>query len=158
MWVAYDMNKKEIVAFHDEKRVVKCYISNIEKNYKDISLSLLKLPNKKCRNLHNFDDLYLVRYADTYVQNRYYVYQEILTGGSIYENRLVKEILERSLGSYDFSKKELKTIIKTIKIFDKILADDISFVMSYEDLKKSEMDYYPYIYNLNKDEIKNQEE
>jgi hypothetical protein len=158
MWAAYDDNKKEIVAFHDEKRVVKCYISNIEKNYKDISLSLLKLPNKKCRNLQNFDDLYLVRYEDTYVQNRYYVYQEILTGGSIYENRLVKEILERSLGSYDFSKKELKTIIKTIKIFDKILADDISFVMSYEDLKKSEMDYYPYIYNLNKDEIKNQEE
>lgn len=158
MWAAYDNNKKEIIAFHDEKRVVKCYIFNIEKNYQDISLSLIKLPNKKCRKLSNFDDLYLVRYHDTYVQNRYYVYQEILTGNSIYENRLVKEILERSLGNYSFSKKEIKTIIKTIEIIDKILSDDITFTMSYSDLKKSEVDYYPYIYNVNNDEIKNQEE
>jgi hypothetical protein len=144
MYGAFD--GKHVIAFHDEYRVVKSYCELIRKHH-DVKLTICKIKNKKCRKLNDFDDLYLVRYNETYVQCGYLVYLQLLSDEYVYDHTYVKDILMRMMEVYEFSHDELKAIKKTIKIMDKIIKDESEFVPELSTLKQMELDYQPYFYN-----------
>ena len=158
MYAAFD--GKQIVAFHDEYRVVEEYCSLIEKNHNG-RLSICKIKDKKCTKLDYFEDLYLVRYNETYVQSGYVLYLQILTDDYIHDHVYAKDILMRILEFYSFSKDEMKAIKKTIKILDNMIKDDSEYVPELSTLKSMEVDYQPYIYNkgiFNITNVSNEEE
>ena len=138
-------NKIEYVAFHDEKRVVKKYIDYCNK-YNDLDLKLIKIKRKKAEKVHNFSNLYLIKYQDTYIQNGYTEYADICDIISDYQS--CKDTLLAILETYDLSKKERKAFEKVILYIDDIISDDKKFTPSLDILKEAENDIYPYIYKV----------
>lgn len=149
MWVVFDEKKNEIIAFHKNKKVVKRYISQLKKSNQNISfsLSLLKMKDKKARKIKYFNDRYLTRYHNTYVQYSYYAYLEIITGTDIYDEQYVLDILERTAVNPNLSKNDVNAIKKVISIFDNMLSSDSKYTMTLDQLKSVENDYAHYYYH-----------
>lgn len=138
-------DKIEYVAFHDEKRVVKKYIDYCNK-CNDLDLKLVKIKRKKAEKVHNFSNLYLIKYQDTYIQNGYTEYADICDVIGDYQS--CKDTLLAILETYDLSKKERKAFEKVIVSIDDIISEDKKFTPSLDILKEAENDIYPYIYKV----------
>lgn len=146
MYCCYDESKEKIIALHDEYKIIKSYCDTIKKQH-DIELKIAKIKNKKIKKITDYDDLYLVRYGDCYIQSGYLEYMDITTGQYIYDNTYCKDVLMRILELYDLSNSEIKNIKKTIKLIDKILKEDSEYTPLFSDLEKMKLDYEPYMYN-----------
>lgn len=148
MYAVYDNDRQEFVAFHEEKEVVTSYLINIVKNHQDeeVPLSICKLKNKKAKRIENFEGLYLVRYNDTYVQSDWVEYIGICSDDLVADDKFVKDILLRMLECGRVTdKKEIKTIVRAIKIIDRLLEDSKTYTPTLKELKIMESDYSPYI-------------
>lgn len=145
MYCVYD-NNDNIIAFHDDICVVRSYIHNINKSYNNEyqDLHIGKIKKKKLKNIKDLDNLYLVRYSDTYIQSGYLLYHELTTAQQIYDNTQCKDTLLKILECEDITDKERKSIERTVKIIDRILQDSKEYTLSLEDLRHSEMHYEPY--------------
>ena len=151
MYCVYD-NKKNVIAFHDDLDVVETYVQRVNQSHivNDDGASELhigKIKKKKLKSIVDLDDLYLVRYADTYVQTGYLVYLELLSDQHIYDEKHCKEIILRMLECYDITDKERKAMEKTVETIDRFLQESKTFTPSISELKMYEMDYAPYLYN-----------
>ena len=149
MYCVYDSNK-QIIAFHDEYDVVESYIDHIHKSHKEEKIPQLrigKIKKKKIKHVIDLDELYLVRYADTYVQSGYLEYLEIMSSQHIYDEKMCKDILLRILECNPLSDKERKAVERTVEIIDRFLTESKEFTPTISELKMCEMDYAPYIYN-----------
>jgi hypothetical protein len=137
-----------VVAFHDELEVVETYVANAMRCNQNLpELHIGKIKKKKVKNMTEYDELYLVRYCDTYVQSGYLVYLEILSDQFIYDEKLCKDVLLRILECKDITDKERKSIERTVKVVDRVLQESKEFTPSLNELKKYESDYSPYMYN-----------
>lgn len=150
MYCVYD-TKNNVIAFHDDYDVVETYVNHVKKTHTGQEvipdLHIGKIKKKKVQHLTDFDDLYLVRYADTYIQNGYFLYLELMSKQHIYDEQQCKDVLLRMLECYRLTDKERKSIEKTVKIIDKVLMESKTFTPSLEELKSCEIDYAPYMYN-----------
>lgn len=151
MYCVYD-NHKNVIAFHDDIDVVEAYIDRVNHTQKQSQnecseLHVGKIKKKKLKKLTDLDDLYLVRYADTYVQSGYLVYLEMLSDQYIYDEQHCKEILLRILECHDIDEKERKSLERSVKVIDRILQESREFTPTLKQLKSYELDYAPYLYN-----------
>ena len=147
MYCVYD-NNKNIIAFHDDIDVVEAYVDRVNQSHDDPSeLYIGKIKKKKLKHITDLDDLYLVRYADTYVQTGYLVYLELLSDQVIHDEQHCKDILLRILECYNISDKERKSLERSVEVIDRILQDSREFTPTLKQLKSCELDYAPYIYN-----------
>ena len=151
MYCVYD-NKKNVIAFHDDYDVVETYVQRVNQSHniydKDNSdLHIGKIKKKKIKKIIDLDDLYLVRYADTYVQSGYLVYLELLSDQHIYDEKHCKEIILKMLECYDITDKERKAMEKTVEVIDRFLQESKKFTPNISELQRCEMDYAPYLYN-----------
>ena len=71
MYAAFD--GKDLIAFHEDKEVIELYCDIIE-NYHGTVLTIAKIKKKKCKKIKEFNDLYLVRYGEIYIQQGYVDY------------------------------------------------------------------------------------
>jgi len=140
-------NGKTIIAFHHEKRVVQKYCELLLQKYDDLNLSINKEKNKKSYKRIEFDDLYLVRYKETFIQRKYIETLELYDNGYTDDFITVKDILLRIVQTYDIGKKDLKAIHKVIMLMEDLAKDEGSFTPSLKDLKEMESDMNYYIYN-----------
>ena len=140
-------NGKEIIAFHREKRVVQKYCELLLQKYDDLKLSVNKEKNKKSYKRIEFDDLYLVRYKETFIQRKYIDTLELYDDGYTDDFITVKDILLRTVQTYDIGKKDLKSIRKVIMLMEDLAKDEGSYTPSLKDLKEMESDMNYYIYN-----------
>lgn len=147
MYCVYD-NNSNIVAFHDEYDVVETYIRHVKlSNPSSPDLHIGKIKKKKVKNILDLDNLYLVRFGDTYVQTGYIEYLEIISSQSIHDNKQCKEVLLKILECNPVSDKERKAIEKTVEVVDRILTEAKEYTPTLNDLKMYETDFAPYIYN-----------
>lgn len=148
MYCVYD-NNKNIIALHDELYVVETYKSHVEKSHTEPpDLRIGKIKNKKIKKIIDYDDLYLVRYADTYVQSGYSDYLNIMTDQHIYDEQQCRDVLLRILEcQVDITDKERKSIERTVKVIDRLLQDSKEYTPTLNELKSCEADYAPYFYN-----------
>ena len=138
----------QIIAYHDYLDVVEKYIENVKKSHGDVDLHISKI-KKKHVSLTGIEDLYLVRYADTYVQEGYMEYLALASDQFIYDYRYAKDILLKILEEYaELNNKDIKTLKKATKIVDRILRDSETYTPDLTELKNLKLDYDPYIYNF----------
>lgn len=149
MFCVYD-DKKNIIALHDECEVVESYLDSLQKSHPNEDLSYLsigKIKKKKLKKVIDLDSLYLVRFADTYVQSKYLEYIELSSHQCLYDERQCKDVLLRILEFNSLSDKERKTLEKAVEIVDGILKESKEFTPSLSELTQYEETYAPYIYN-----------
>ena len=147
MYCVYDNNDR-IVAIHDEYDITKIYVDHVKASHDDQhELHIGKIKKKKIKNMQDFDDLYLVRYANTYVQSGYLVYLEMLSAQHIDDEQQCRDTLLKILECNTITDKERKHLERAVKVIDRILEDSKKFTPSITELKSYEMDYYPYLYN-----------
>lgn len=147
MYCVYDTNNN-VIAFHDDINVVETYRENAMRSNPELpDLHIGKLKKKKMKKIYDHDDLYLVRYSDTYVQSGYLMYLELISDQFIYDEQQCKDMLLRILECRDITDKERKTIERAVKIVDRVLQESKEFTPSLCELKKFEADYAPYLYN-----------
>lgn len=120
MYCALSTDGKKVIAIHDDIDVVEKYIDNIEKNH-NIRLPIGKIKKKQLKKHPEYNDLYLVRYNNIYVQAEYLETLSIISEDYIYDYRCAIEILLRSLEVEDMSENDMKAIKKSIKVLDKII-------------------------------------
>lgn len=145
MYCAYDQ-KENIIAWHDKKSVVEKYIGSIYELHK-IELSLGKIKkSSEYKALHK-DDLYLIRYGNTYIQSGYLMYVELAEDKLVEDDQYALDILYRLLETARLTKKQTKKIVKAIKVMEKVVRKDKEYIPSFEQLKIYKMDYDPYLYN-----------
>ena len=148
MYCVCDSNNR-VIAFHDDYDVVETYVHHVVTSHKDglVDLHIRKIKKKKAKKLEDYNDLYLVRYAHTYVQNGYIIFLEMFSSQIIEDNQYCRDVLLRILEHDNLEEKDIKHIKKAIKVVDRILEESKQYTPSYEELKSYEDDYYPYLYN-----------
>ena len=145
MYCAYDQDKN-IIAFHDKKHVVEKYIDSIYKLHK-IQLNKGKIKKSSKYKLAGKDDLYLIRYGDTYVQSGYLLFVQISQDQILEDEQYALDILYRLLETTRLNEKQSKKIMKAIGVMEKLVHEDREYVPSFDQLKTMKSDYEPYIYN-----------
>ena len=151
MYCAYD-DENNIIAFHDDKRPVEIYIDRVYQSNK-IILKLGKIKKENRYLIKGKDDLYLVRYADTFIQSGYIDYISYSSLQIIEDNLLAMDILYRLLETERLTTKENKTIRKAIEIMEEITKEDREYTPTISQLKSLKINYDPYIYNENMYEL-----
>ena len=147
MYCVYDDNDR-VIAFHDDYDVVETYVHRVKASHIDLpDLHIGKIKKKKVKKLQDFDDLYLVRYASTYVQSGYLMFLEMMSIQHIEDEQQCKDTLLKILECNNISDKERKHLERAVKIIDRILEESKQFTPSFQELKGYEMDYSPYLYN-----------
>ena len=147
MYCAYDEESGRIVAYHDNQSVVETYVQNMVRSHPEIEpLKIIKQKRKQVKALDNYEDLYLVRCGETYVQSGYVEYLSVVSAQFIYDEKYVRDVMLKMLETGQVEKpKKVKIIKKAIKIIDDLLYDSESYTPSLKELKTMEMDLIPYI-------------
>lgn len=146
MYCAYDENKK-IIAIHDKKRVIKTYIDRIYENHQ-ISLYLGKLKDSSEYKVKNHEDLYLVKYGDTYIQSGYLIYNQINLEPIIEDDEYALDVLYRILETERLNNKDSKSIINAIKVLEKIVKEDRRYTPTMEELVNFKTNYESYLFSV----------
>ena len=146
MFCAYDI-EENIIAFHDSKKVVQKYIDTIFSIHK-VELKLGKIKKTSEWKISDKDDLYLVRFNDTYVQSGYLLYLELAEDSLIKDEETARDILSKIIEIGRVTDKETKKLEKAIKVIEDLLSEDRSYVPTLTQLKSMKLDYDPYIYNV----------
>lgn len=146
MFVVCDENDN-VIAFHDYLDVVEEYINNVKRTHPDAELHIGKIKRKRLERMH-IDSLYLVRYAETYVQEGYVEYLAIVSDQYIYDYKYARDVLLKILEDGFINKSERNILKKATKIVDNILYDSEVYTPDLEELKNLKLDYDPYLYNF----------
>ena len=107
--------KNKIIAYHKKYEVVENYCEYISNHY-DITSDIVKIP--KSTKIHEYDDLYLVRYGDSYIQLKYYEVAQEQDEELLYDLNITKDVLLRTL-EFTEDKKERKNIEKTLSVIER---------------------------------------
>ena len=148
MYCALDSNGKNIVAIHDNIEVVKRYCEMIKK-FHDVYLPIGKIKKKKIKDSRMYEDLYLVRYNDTYVQAGYVDVLKLMSDDFIYDYKYTTDILMRILevSGNEISNGEKKAVRKVILMLDRLIKEDEEFVPQLNTLQSARYDLECYEYN-----------
>ena len=145
MYAVYD-DDKHIVAIHDDIHVVEKYVKSVYRCH-NILLQFKKVKKSSLNKPEIYDDLYLVRYADTYVQSGYLQYIDFAQSQFIEDDLQARDILMRIIEFSDLSRKEEKKLLKAVKVLDNILKEDREYTTTLDELKNLKNHYDPYIYS-----------
>ena len=146
MYAVYD-EKAHVIAIHDEIDVIEKYVKSVYRCH-NVVLDFGKIKKSSLNKLEKYDDLYLIRYADTYVQSGYLQYVEFANSQFIEDDEYARDVLIRILEFSNLSKKESKKIKNAIKVINDILEEDREYTPSLDELKDLKLHYDPYIYSV----------
>ena len=145
MYIVYDDDNK-IIAFHDEKRVVKKYVENYN-NTNEYKISFRKVKKSIAKKeLKHKEDLYLVKYRSTYVQSRFYDSCVISETDNLEELQQTKDVLYKllELDYNNLTNKEIKHVYGTLEIIERMILEEKSYTPDINELKqiKENIDRY----------------
>ena len=138
MFVVIDEDK-EIIAYHEEKRVVEKFVYNYNMTNKtNVTYKKIKKRYAK-RLLKDKDDLYLIKYGSSYIQYGYYDVMEIYHRDLITELEDVKDILYKiiEVEYRNMSKKEIKHLQGSVEVIERLLHDEYDVTPSLDSLRTS---------------------
>ena len=145
MYASIDISGK-IIAIHDEKNIVEEYNNRVY-YYHKIHLDIIKVKKKSVKKISYLDDLYLVRYGETYVQAGYLTYIQLAYDQMSEDLKFAQEIILRTLEINELSSKESKVLAKSAAILGRLHYESESYTPSLNELKSLKDSYDPYIYN-----------
>ena len=145
MYAVYNEDH-DIIAYHDDFKICKEYANNIYHCHGYIC-DIKKIKKRDRYILDKLYDLYLVRFADTYVQQGYLVYLELAGSQELYDIKYSKDVLYKLLEAPGLSDKKLNHIKKTINILEDIYEEEKIYTPTLNHLKELKLGYDPYLYN-----------
>lgn len=145
MYCAYDQNEK-IIAIHDKRYVVEKYVDTIYTLHK-VVLNVGKIKKSSKHKTKSKDDLYLIRFGDTYVQTGFLLYVELAQTQIMEDDQFALDILYRLLETKRLTEKQSKKIMKAIEVMEDLVHEDREYIPSLDQLRNLKNDYDPYIYN-----------
>lgn len=151
-YVAYDERKwgkitsNGIIAIHDTKKVIKKYIEGTRNRYYKIG----RCDEKELEKIVNFEDLYLVRFSNTYVQVKFYHMIKDDHRQILQDFKECSDVLERILRCDDISIQDRKHVKKTILLLAEMIETEKSSIPDYEELKNMKSWYEECQYDMNK--------
>lgn len=90
-------NNGDLIAFHEEKNVIKKYISDYEYSNNE-SLIPFHIKKKKVKKYsHLYEDLYLIRYNGSYIQSKYMILKQLDVEPFLDDIQYAKDIIVRTL-------------------------------------------------------------
>lgn len=141
VYIIYNEDNK-VIAYTDDKEVLESYLFNINKIHnKNYSFKKIKLKNIKNKEI--YDDLYLIKYNDTYIPQKYYQYIELVDSKETKEciEYLMKELSIRD----NLGKKKRKIIEKMIMLLEEWYEEDMEYTPDDKELEILEDHYKPYL-------------
>lgn len=146
MYAIINKSNNQIEGYNKRYDVCIKYIDNSMNTYGNTDLIIVKIKNKKAKNDPDFDDLYLVRYQDTYIQSGYIEYLSLNDNQTMYDNMYALDVLLRFLDTdQSLTKKERKHIECVVSFLFNVLKEDKRYTPSLKDLKGLEEYYSSYI-------------
>lgn len=139
-------SKGRLIAYHDEKRVVEKYADSV-RSIHHITLNVKKIKKRSKYKLKGREDLYLVKYGKTYIQEGYVMYIELSDSKFEEDECEAKDVLLRILELNELSSKDTKAIARVIRLLDKMIYEKEHYTPSFNELKDLKESYDPYIYN-----------
>ena len=139
-YIIYNENNK-VVAYTDDKEILETYLFNINK-CTGKQYSFKKVKYKRIKDNEDYDDLYLVRFNDTYIPSKFYKYMELEDSN---EGRRVVDYLMKNLEIRELSEKKRKLVEKMILLVEKWHTEDKEYTPDNEELEKLEDHYQPYL-------------
>lgn len=129
------------VAYHDNKRVIKDFYSDL----KNPEYSIVRVKNtKKITETSSYADLYLVKVGGGYIQSKFYDSAYILREEELYDYDTVVNILIRELefNSPNMNKEEKQALKKTLSFFEERVEEiksgnpDIESVKRFDEMRE----------------------
>lgn len=146
VWVVIDVDK--IVAWHEEKRVVRNYALCINTDYERKRLYTRKVHKRVVKELPNYEDLYLVRRGKTFIQSGYLDYEYDDYKVILSELFFTKDILNKYMKYEYLDKKEKKSFNIVLDCLQYTIDNLENSVPSLEDLQKVKSMVEEYKYHI----------
>lgn len=126
------VNNDKIIAYHDEKYVVKTYVNSVLENNHLAELRIGKLEKYKLKKIKDYQDLYLVKYGHSFIQMKYFdsCYIDKNQFYSMYKD--AKDTLITLIECIDDGK-EIKVLSKAVDVLDNKLQELEYYVPSYSE-------------------------
>ena len=118
MYVVLD-KKNRPVAFHDDYDVVKKYVISMTKD----DLEIAHVGKKKAKAFRDYNELYLVRYGDSYLTREMYDVMKQRNAPDAYNYQVAIDVLYRLVEEGYVDRKDEKHIQKSIEILERALED-----------------------------------
>lgn len=141
----------KVIACHDEERVCMDYVKGIYNSHK-ICYSVRKLKKGIKHRIKDFDNYYLVRLGEIYVQREFIDCYEISSRQMIDDNHTCKDLLLQILEYGGLGEKETKVIKKAISVVSDICDETDGYVPLPDELKEIKMQYAAYFNNITQEE------
>lgn len=146
MFMVANRTSMKPIAFHMEKRVVLNYVSSYEKSNPDESLAIFKLNKNSVAKYSDFAELYLVRYGETYIQNKFLYIAQLDSDQIIYDLDYAHDVINRIM-EMSSNKKKVKKLLDTLFIIDDEKRAVNQHVYSFSELNQRDADYSRFRYN-----------
>lgn len=144
------------IAYHENKRIVKEFLSDIKKpNHIVVKV---KHP-KNIEKTEEYMDLYLVRIGNQYIQSMYFDSADILSKEELISYESIIDLLIRELEyNSSISRSERKNLEKTLMFFQRRIEEINDYPYDYESCKRfheirQEMEYAKYDFNDIKNDV-----
>lgn len=115
MFGLMDSNER-VIAFHRERRVIEKF-QELYYNSNDEWLQMFHIKKKAIKKYKDYEDLYLVRYGDIYVQSKYLYVMQLDVEPLLDDLYCAHDVMIRMIEFMDDDKK-CKQIIKALNLID----------------------------------------
>lgn len=109
----------KLTAIHDDEEVINNYAESISSEY-DMKTSIVKLNRKKIEYSNEYQDLYLVRYGDTYIQSKYFSIARDDDSQFKYDLQYAYDVLLRVM-EFNDNPKDIKHLRKSVIVIEREL-------------------------------------
>lgn len=134
------------IAFHREKRVILKYMKGYEKTNNEM-LRPIHIKNKKVKNYYHYEDLYLVRYGETYIQSKYLYVRQLDLEPLLHDLECAHDVIIRII-EFNNNEKECSKLSKALDIIDTETERLKNEIPSTSDLESRKIDYDMYQYKV----------
>lgn len=125
-------DQQELIAYHEEKRVVTNYCKAFQKkNYQ-----CKKMKSSELQRIPNYQDLYLVRFGKTFIQMEYESYIRDDTELFLSELYLCKDVLLKLYELGNIEEKERPALKKVLCLLEEEIQDTETMIPTLEELKR----------------------
>ena len=136
-------NNGDLIAFHEEKNVIKKYINDYQDSNKETLIPFHIKKKKVKKYSHLYEDLYLIRYNGSYIQSKYMILKQIDVEPFLDDIQYAKDIIVRTI-EFSNNKKDRITLWEAYNILNEEMEKVKRSTPTLDELKRRYVDIEMY--------------
>lgn len=136
-------NNGDLIAFHEEKNVIKKYINDYQDSNKETLIPFHIKKKKVKKYSHLYEDLYLIRYNGSYIQSKYMILKQIDVEPFLDDIQYAKDIIVRTI-EFSNNKKDRNTLWEAYNILNEEMEKVKRSTPTLDELKRRYVDIEMY--------------